>query len=101
MMERPNAGARNVRLAAARLDKVVNRASNTPQGMRARRIEAAILEKMPPGEGFTCTSVARLIGADDDRNTRARLDRLVREDKMERKRERATHGFAYFYRKLP
>src|ERR1700748_2161788 len=100
-MECTSAKARKARFPGTRLDKPADRASNAPQGMRARRIEAAILEKMPPGEWFTCTSVARLIGADDDRNTRARLDRLVREDKMERKRERATHGFAYFYRKLP
>lgn len=100
-MERPDVRARKARLPGARLDKLTDRASNAPQGMRARRIEAAILEKMPLEGWFTCTSVARLIGADDDRNTRARLDRLVRDDKMERKRERATHGFAYFYRRLP
>ena len=100
-MERPNARARKARFPGARLDKLADRASNAPHRMRARRIEAEILEKMPLQVWFTCTSVARLIGAHDDRNTRARLDRLVRDDKMERKRERATHGFAYFYRRLP
>lgn len=100
-MERPSVKARKARFPGARLDKLADRASNAPQGMRARRIEAAILEKMPRHAWFTCTSVARLIGSNDDRNTRARLDRLVRDDKMERKRERATHGFAYFYRRLP
>jgi len=100
-MERPDVRARKARFPGAQLDKLTDRASNAPQGMRARRIEAAILEKMPLQGWFTCTSVARFIGADNDRNIRARLDRLVRDDKMERKRERATHGFAYFYRRLP
>jgi hypothetical protein len=100
-MERTNLRARKARFPGARLDKLADRASNAPQGMRARRIEAAILEKMPLQVWFTCTSVSRLVGATDDRNTRARLDRLVRDDKMERKRERGTHGFAYFYRRLP
>jgi hypothetical protein len=49
-----------------------------PQGMRARKAEAAILERMPLDVWFTCTSVSRLIGASDDRKTRARLDCLVR-----------------------
>lgn len=100
-MERPNVRARKTGFPVARLDKLADRASNAPQGMRARRTEAAILEKMPLQVWSTCTSVSQLIGANDDRKTRARLDRLVRDDKMERKRERGTHGFVYFYRRLP
>jgi hypothetical protein len=99
-MEPPNLRDRKSRSLATRFDKLADRASNAPQGMRARKAEAAILERMALDVWFTCTSVSRLIGASDDRKTRARLDRLVRDDKVERKREQGTHGFVYFYRRL-
>jgi hypothetical protein len=100
-MQPSNLRDRKSRSPATRLNKLAERASNAPQGMRARKTEAAILEKMPLDVWFTCTSVSRVIGASDDRKTRARLDRLVRNGKMERKREQGTHGSAYFYRRLP
>ena len=42
----------------------------------------------------------RLIRALDTRKTRARLDRLVRGGKIERKREQGTHGPVYLFRRL-
>jgi hypothetical protein len=36
----------------------------------------------------------------DDRKTRARLDRLVRDGMIERKREQGTHGPVYLFRRL-
>jgi len=59
-----------------------------------------ILEVMPVRAWLGCTAVSRLIGAGDDRKTRARLDRLVRDGKIECKREQGTHGFVYLFRKL-
>jgi len=99
-MEPSSARDRKGRSLATQFDKLPSRARNAPQGMRARKAEAAILEKMPPDVWFTCTSVSRLIGASDDRKTRARLDRLARDNKMERKRDQGTHGFVYYYRRL-
>ncbi len=58
--------------------------------MRARKTEAEIVEKMPPRAWLSCTAVSRLIRALDDRKTRARLGRLVRDGKIERKREQGT-----------
>ncbi len=75
------------------------RASNAPQRMRARKTEAMILETMPIKAWLTCTVVSRLIGAGDDRKTRARLDRLVRDGKIECKREQGTHGLVYLFRR--
>ena len=85
---------------AARLRKSTSRASNAPQGMNARKIEARILEMMPRRSWMTCTAVSRLIGTSEDRKTRARLDRLVSEAKLERKREQGTHGLVYLFRRI-
>jgi hypothetical protein len=80
---------------------LTERASNAPQRMRARKTEARILEMMPIRTWLTCTGVSRLIGAGDDRKTRARLDRLVRDGKIACKREQGTHGLVYLFRRLP
>jgi ribosomal protein L19E len=82
------------------LRKLTERASNDPQRMRARKIEAEIMEKMPSRAWLSCTAVSRLISASDDRKTRARLDRLVRDGKIERKREQGSHGPVYLFRRL-
>jgi hypothetical protein len=81
------------------LRKLTERASNAPQRMFARKIEAEIIEKMPSGAWLSCTAVSRLIYAPDDRKTRARLDRLVRDGKIERKREEGIHGPVYLFRR--
>jgi len=78
-----------------RLRKVTDRATNAPQNMRARKTEAAILEAMPARTWLSCTAVSRLIASADDRRTRARLDRLVSEGKVKRRREVGAHGVAY------
>jgi hypothetical protein len=44
--------------------------------------------------------VSRLICALDDRKTRARLDRLVRDGKIECKRGQGSHGPVYLFRRL-
>jgi hypothetical protein len=80
--------------------KSTERASNAPQGMKARKLEARILEMMPHGTWMACTAVSRLIGSADDRKTRARLDRLVSDGKIERKREQGTHGLVYLFRRI-
>ena len=80
--------------------QLTERACNDPQRMRARRTEADILAKMPFEEWLGCTAVSRLIGAPDDRKTRARLDRLVRDGKMERKLKQGAHGPVYLFRKF-
>ena len=49
---------------------------------------------------LSCTAVSRLIRALETRKTRARLDRLVRDGKIERKREQGTHGPVYLFRRL-
>ena len=64
------------------LRKMTERASNDPQRMRARKTEARIIEIMSPTAWLSCTAVSRLIYAPDDRKTRARLDRLVRDGKI-------------------
>ena len=74
-------------------------ADRAPQRMQARRTEAKIMEVMPPRVWLSCTAVARLIGAPDDRKTRARLDRLVSDSKIECKRERGTHGPVHLFRR--
>ena len=79
---------------------LTERASNAPQRMRARKTEAMILEVMPVRAWLGCTAVSRLIGAAEDRKTRARLDRLVRDGKIECKREQGTHGPVYLFRRL-
>jgi hypothetical protein len=86
--------------SSATLRKLTERASNDPQRMRARKTEAEIVEKMPSRVWLSCTAVSRLIRALDDRKTRARLDRLVRDGKIERKREQGTHGPVYLFRRL-
>jgi hypothetical protein len=40
---------------------------------------------MPIRTWLACTAVSRLIGAGDDRKTQARLDRLVRDGKIDAK----------------
>ena len=82
------------------LRKIAERACNDPQRMRARKTEAEIMEKMPLREWLSSTAVSRLIRAPEDRKTRARLDRLLRDGKVERKREQGTHGPVYLFRRL-
>jgi hypothetical protein len=82
------------------LRELTERACNDPQRMRARKTEAKIVEMMPSRVWLSCTAVSRLIGASDDRKTRARLDRLVRDGKIERKREQGSHGPVYLFRRL-
>jgi hypothetical protein len=53
----------------AELRKVTERACNDPQRMRARKIEAEIMEKMPLREWLSSTAVSRLIRAPEDRKT--------------------------------
>ena len=84
----------------ARSRKSTVRASNAPQGMKARKVEAMILEMMPHGTWMTGTAVSRLIGSADDRKTRSRLDRLVDDGKLERKRGQGTHGLVYLFRSI-
>lgn len=79
---------------------LTERASNDPQRMRARKTEAKIMEMMPIRVWLSCTAVARLIGTPDDRKTRARLDRLTSDGKIERKREQGTHGPVYLFRRV-
>ncbi len=87
-------------LSLPTLRKLTERASNDPQRMRARKTEAKIMEKMPSRAWLSCTAVSRLICALDDRKTRARLDRLVRDGKIECKREQGSHGPVYLFRRL-
>jgi hypothetical protein len=68
--------------------KTSERAINAPQGVNARRVEATIMEKMPVDTWLTVTQTSRLIRAEESR-TRARLNRLVREGKIERKRDQS------------
>jgi hypothetical protein len=82
------------------LRELAERACNDPQRMRARKTEAKIVEMMPSRVWLSCTAVSRLIGASDDRKIRARLDRLVRDGKIERKREQGSHGPVYLFRRL-
>ena len=96
----------NVEIKKARTEvepsrRLADRASNAPQLMRARKVEAMILEKMPSNTWMACTAVSRLIGAADDRKTLSRLDRLVRDGKISCKRERGTRGLKYLFCKLP
>ena len=81
------------------LRESTERASNDPQRMRARKTEAEIMEKMPPGAWLTCTAVSRLISAADERKIRARLDRLARDGKIERKRQQGNNRLVYLFRK--
>lgn len=74
-------------------------ADHAPQRMQARKTEAKIMEMMPSRVWLSCTAVARLIGAPDDRKTRARLDRLVSDCKIECKREQGIHGLVYLFRR--
>ena len=80
--------------------QLTERACNDPQRIRARRTEAEILAKMPSEAWLSCTAVSRLIGTPDDRRIRARLDRLVRDGKVERKREQGRHGPVYLFRRF-
>jgi hypothetical protein len=87
-------------LSLPMLRKLTERACNDPQRMQARKTEAKIMERMPSRVWLPCTAVSRLIGAPDDRKTRARLDHLVRDGKIERKREQGSHGPVYLFRRL-
>jgi hypothetical protein len=87
-------------LSLPMLRKLTERACNDPQRMQARKTEAKIMERMPSRVWLPCTAVSRLIGAPDDRKTRARLDHLVRDCKIERKREQGSHGPVYLFRRL-
>jgi predicted transcriptional regulator len=69
-----------------------------PHGINARRVEATIMEKMPADTWLTVTEISRLIRAEEAR-TRARLNRLLREGKIERKRDQRNHGEVYLFRK--
>jgi hypothetical protein len=80
--------------------QLTDRACNDPQRMRARKTEARIMEMMPSRTWLSCTAVSRLIGAPDDRKIRARLDRLVRDGKIESKREQGNHGPVYLFRRF-
>jgi predicted transcriptional regulator len=84
---------------APTLPGLTDRAINDPQRMRARKTEAKIMEMMPANAWLSCTAVSRLINAADARRTRARLDRLVRDGKIEREREQRGHGLVYLYRR--
>jgi predicted transcriptional regulator len=84
---------------APTLRSLTERASNDPQRMRARKTEAKIMEMMPANAWLSCTAVSRLIDAVDERRTRARLDRLVRDGEIERRREERSHGLVYLYRR--
>jgi ribosomal protein L19E len=86
-------------LSLPTLRNLIDRAANDPQRMRARKIEAKIMEKMPSRVWLSCTAVSRLIRSPDDRKIRARLDRLVRDGKIERKREQGSHGTVYLFRR--
>jgi hypothetical protein len=74
-------------------------ADHAPQRMQARKIEAKIMEMMPPRVWLSCTAVARLIGVPDDSKTRARLDQLVSDCKIEHKREQGTHRPVHLFRR--
>jgi hypothetical protein len=76
----------------AKLRNTTERACNAPQRIRARMTEAKIIEKMPSRAWLSCTTVLRLICTPDDRKTRAPLDRLVRDGKIEFKRVKGVHG---------
>jgi hypothetical protein len=54
---------------------------------------------MPSKVWLSCTAVSRLIRSPDDRKVRARLDRLVRDGKLECKREQRSHGAVYLFLK--
>jgi hypothetical protein len=82
------------------LRSLTERASNDPQRMRARKTEAKIMEMIPANTWLSCRAVSRLIGIADERKTRARLDRLANDGKIERKREQGDHGLVYLYRIL-
>src|SRR3984885_16174037 len=86
-------------VGSARVLTLRKSADRAPQRMQARKTEAKIMEVMPPRVWLSCTAVARLIGAPDDRKTRARLDRLVSDCKIERKREQGTHGPVHLFRR--
>ena len=77
---------------------ISERAVNAPQGLNARRVEATIMEKMPRDTWLTVTQTSRLIRAEEGQ-TRARLNRLVREGKIECKREQRGHGLVYLYKR--
>lgn len=54
---------------------------------------------MPSRVWLSCTAVSRLIRSADDRKIRARLDRLVRDGKLECKREQGSRGAVYLFLK--
>jgi hypothetical protein len=86
-------------LSLPTLRKLTDRPAHDPQRMRAQKMEAKIIEKMPSNEWLSCTVVSQLVRSPDDRKVRARLDRLVRDGKIERKREQGSHGVVYLFLK--
>jgi len=92
--------AGRARSSTTRARALAERAINAPQAMKARKAEAMILEMMPARKWLSCTAISRLIGAGDDRKTRARLDRLARDGKIKCKREVGIRGFVYLFCKL-
>lgn len=81
--------------------ELIKQACNDPQRMKARRLEADILAKMPLNDWLSCTAISRLIRSADERRTRARLDRLVRDGRVERKRGQGVRGAVYLFRRYP
>ena len=57
------------------------------------------MEKVLADTWLTVTQTSRLIRAEESR-TAARLNRLVREGKIERKRDRGNQGEVYLFRRL-
>jgi len=74
------------------------RAIYAPQGINARRVEAMIIESMPADTWLTVTQICRLIRKHEER-TRPRLNRLLRDGKIERKRDEGEHGAVYQFRR--
>jgi hypothetical protein len=60
--------ARNA-LSLPTLRKLTNRPAYDPQRVRARKIEAKIIDKMPSRVWLSCTAVSRLIRSPDDRKS--------------------------------
>jgi hypothetical protein len=74
------------------------RAIYAPQGINARRVEAMIIASMPTDTWLTVGQICRLIRKHEDR-TRPRLNRLLRDGKIERKRDAGEHSTVYFRRR--
>jgi Rieske oxygenase family protein len=93
-------GAKRPELAdIAQIDRARLQRSAAHEGAQDRGQDHGV-EKMPSRAWLSCTVVSRLICALDDRKTRARLDRLVRDGKIECKRGQGSHGPVYLFRRL-